>query len=93
MDKQEFEEDATDAGDWQSMLGGMSNSHNGQCPYPCPFCSGAELLKQVNPEVAGHLAAAGREFLLAAKSFMEALAEKDSSRKKEESLERIPFEK
>lgn len=48
----------------------------GECTYPCPFCAGATLLRQVRPEVAEHLSAAGREFVLAARAFFESLTER-----------------
>lgn len=47
--------------------------HKGECPYPCPLCAAASVIRDMNPDVAEHLAAAAREFVLAARAFMESL--------------------
>ena len=52
-----------------------SHTATGDCPYSCPVCMGMSLVKQMRPEVAAHLAAAGREFFLAAKAFLDGMAE------------------
>lgn len=47
--------------------------HQGECPYPCPLCAAATVIRDMNPDVAEHLAAAVREFVAAARAFMESL--------------------
>lgn len=62
--------------DWADQLyGHKSGSEMGECPYTCPVCMGLAMVKQMRPEVAAHLIAAGREFFLAAKAFMDSVAE------------------
>lgn len=51
--------------------------HVGDCPYGCPVCAAIGILKQMSPDVARHLAAATREFVLAAKAFLDGVAERD----------------
>ncbi|MEO7803186.1 MAG: hypothetical protein ABIS18_01745 [Actinomycetota bacterium] len=66
--------------------------HNADdCPYGCPLCTGIGLLKQMRPEVGEHLAAAAKEFFLAAKAFMETMAEQ-GSKSTEPPLEKVWFE-
>ena len=69
--------------DWQG--------HDGECPYPCPICAGVGILRQLNPEIGEHLATAAKEFMLAAKAFLDSVAE-SSSKKETEPVERIPFD-
>ncbi len=45
-------------------------SHTSDCAY-CPFCTGIGLLRSANPEILDHLAAAAREFMIAAGMFLE----------------------
>lgn len=52
--------------------------HEAECPYACPICMGMNLVKQGRPDVAAHLGAAGREFLLATRALFESLSERDS---------------
>ena len=60
----------------QSSVEEMWATHSsGQCPYNCPVCMMLGLIKQMRPEVAGHIAAAGRELYLAAKAFLDGIAE------------------
>lgn len=65
--------------------------HDGECPYPCPICAGVGFVKQMSPEIAEHLAAAAKEFMLAAKAFLDSVAEGHKKRETEP-LERIPFD-
>lgn len=51
--------------------------HVGDCSYGCPVCAAIGILKQMSPDVARHLAAATREFLLAARAFLDGVAERD----------------
>lgn len=64
--------------------------HTGECPYGCPVCAAIGILKQMSPEVTQHLAAAAREFVLAAKAFLDGIAERD--REPPSKVERIPLE-
>ncbi|HVF11572.1 MAG TPA: hypothetical protein VNA87_00655 [Actinomycetota bacterium] len=62
--------------DWaEQLFGHKPGSEPGECPYTCPVCMGLALVKQMRPEVAAHLMAAGREFFLAAKALMDSVAE------------------
>ncbi|HLF70193.1 MAG TPA: hypothetical protein VI541_04485 [Actinomycetota bacterium] len=61
---------------------------SGECPYPCPVCMGIDLVTQLHPEVAAHLSAAAREFMMAAMAFVSSLAEKDAAAR----AEKIPFD-
>lgn len=65
--------------------------HEGDCPYPCPICAGVGMLRQLNPEIGEHLATAAKEFMLAAKAFLDSVAE-GASKKESEPVERIPFD-
>jgi hypothetical protein len=65
--------------------------HEGDCPYPCPICMGVGMLRQLNPEIGEHLATAAKEFMLAAKAFLDSVAE-GGSKKESEPVERIPFD-
>lgn len=67
----------------------LHQSHaSGECPYPCPVCMGIDLVKQLHPEVAAHLSAAAREFMMAAMVFVSSLAEKEAAAR----AEKIPFD-
>lgn len=59
-----------------------------ECPHACPVCMGLSLVKHMRPEVAGHLMAAGREFILAAKAFIDSFPE-PASPNPESKLEKI----
>lgn len=67
-----------------------NRGHDGTCPYPCPVCMGIGLLKQMRPDVADHLVAAGRELMLAAKAFMDQVTEEH--RRKDSGVEKIPID-
>lgn len=62
------------------------------CPYSCPVCMGMAMVRQMKPEVAAHLAAAGREFFLAAKAFLDGMAEAPDQAAKEPKVEHIDLE-
>jgi hypothetical protein len=51
--------------------------HVGDCPYGCPVCAAIGILKQMSPDVTRHLAAATREFVLAARAFLDGVAERN----------------
>jgi len=53
-----------------SDLFGAHEGHASDCAY-CPFCTGVGLLRSTNPEILDHLAAAAREFMIAAGMFLE----------------------
>jgi len=77
-------------GERQSTVEEMWATHaSGQCPYNCPVCLTIEFVKQMRPEVAAHLAAAGRELYLAAKALLDGIAE---SRENQEGSSRSPRE-
>lgn len=67
-----------------------NTSHGGSaCPVAlCPICAVASLIQPLNPDVAEHLLNAGREFLLAAKAALDAIAT-DSTEKDDGSFEKI----
>lgn len=44
--------------------------HTSDCAY-CPICTGISLVRSTNPEILDHLAAAAREFMIAAGMFLE----------------------
>lgn len=53
-----------------SDLFGDHHGHTPDCAY-CPICTGVALVRHANPEVLDHLAAAAREFMIAAGLFLE----------------------
>ena len=53
-----------------SDLFGAHQDHTSDCAY-CPICTGISLVRSTNPEVLDHLAAAAREFMIAAGLFLE----------------------
>lgn len=61
-----------------------------QCPYSCPVCMTLSMVRQMRPEVAQHLVAAGREFFLAAKAFLDSVSETGDTR--EPGIEKIVVE-
>ena len=65
-------------------------SHGGSaCPVAlCPICAVVSLIQPLNPEVVEHLLNAGREFLLAAKAALDAVAT-DPTEKDDGSFEKI----
>ena len=46
------------------------SEHTSDCAY-CPICTGIGLVRSTNPEILDHLAAAAREFMIAAGMFLE----------------------
>lgn len=73
------------------LLEGLRKAgHTGECPYGCPVCAAIGILKQMSPDVSNHLAAAAREFVLAAKAFLDGVAERDANG--ESKVERIPLD-
>lgn len=67
-----------------------AGGHTGECPYGCPVCAAIGIVKQMSPEVSSHLAAAAREFMLAAKAFLDGVSEKDPEHHTR--VERIPLD-
>lgn len=66
--------------DTEDLLGDLRiASHTGDCPYGCPVCAAIGIVRQMSPDVTHHLAAAAREFVLAAKAFLDGVAERDAS--------------
>jgi len=67
-----------------------NTSHEGRtCPVAlCPICAAVSLIEPLNPDVVQHLLNAGREFLLAAKAALDAVAT-DSTEKDNGSFEKI----
>ncbi len=53
-----------------SDLFGAEHEHASDCAY-CPICTGISLVRTANPEILDHLAAAAREFMIAAGMFLE----------------------
>ena len=53
-----------------SDLFGAHREHTSDCAY-CQICTGISLVRSTNPEVLDHLAAAAREFMIAAGLFLE----------------------
>ncbi|MBW3594843.1 MAG: hypothetical protein KY391_04635 [Actinobacteria bacterium] len=53
-----------------SDLFGSHEGHGSDCAY-CPICTGIGLVRSANPEILDHLAAAAREFMIAAGMFLE----------------------
>lgn len=64
--------------------------HTGECPYACPVCAAIGIVKQMSPDVSAHLAAAAREFILAAKAFLDGVAERE--REQNSQVEKIPLD-
>lgn len=81
-------EEQTHENPWFSSIEG-SHTPTEECPYTCPVCMGLSLVKQMRPEVAAHLAAAGREFFLAAKAFLDSMAEAPVDESGRSAVERI----
>jgi hypothetical protein len=46
------------------------SEHTSDCAY-CPICTGIGMVRSANPEILDHLAAAAREFMIAAGMFLE----------------------
>ena len=65
---QQSEEDRR-AGRYSDLFG-AHEEHASDCAY-CPICTGIGLVRSANPEVLDHLAAAAREFMIAAGLFLE----------------------
>lgn len=53
-----------------SDLFGAHGDHASDCTY-CPICTGIGVVRSANPEILDHLAAAAREFMIAAGMFLE----------------------
>lgn len=66
--------------------------HTGECPYGCPVCAAITIVKQMSPDVANHLAAAAREFVLAAKSFLDGVAERERDSTQPSPVQHIPLD-
>lgn len=62
-------DDAHRAGRYSDLFG-AHQEHTSDCAY-CPICTGISLVRSTNPEVLDHLAAAAREFMIAAGLFLE----------------------
>ena len=67
-------------------------THLEECPYGCPICAGITLVRQTQPDVTTHLAAAAKEFFMAAKAFLDSIAEQKESSEDKPRIERIPLE-
>ncbi|MDQ3940931.1 MAG: hypothetical protein M3238_06255 [Actinomycetota bacterium] len=57
-----------------SDLFGENHEHTSDCAY-CPICATIGLVRNMKPEVLDHLAAAAREFIIAAGLFLEEAGE------------------
>ncbi len=89
QDKDETIAHGQEAGWAQDLFEQLQQGHDGQCPYPCPFCMGMGMLKQMRPEVAEHLLTAGRELMMAARAVIDSMAETRGSGNEPE---RIPLD-
>jgi hypothetical protein len=69
-----------------------NKQHGSECPYGCPVCTGIAIFKQTSPDVTTHLVAAAREFVMAAKTFLDSLAEPKESGASEAKIQRIPLD-
>lgn len=78
--------------EWADALSRLNETHTGECPYPCPFCFGVGFLRQMSPEITDHLTAAAREFILAAKSLLDGLAEQTGAQHPQRRVEHIPLD-
>jgi hypothetical protein len=67
-------------------------SHVEECPYGCPICAGITLVRQSRPDVTTHLAAAAKEFFMAAKAFLDSIAEQGETSDGKPRMERIPLD-
>jgi hypothetical protein len=54
---------------YSDLFGGV-HDHTPDCAF-CPFCAGIAMVRETNPEVIEHLAAAARELVIAAGLFLE----------------------
>lgn len=66
-------------------------SADSECPYGCPVCAGIALVQQMQPDVTTHLGAAAREFMQAAKAFLDSITE-PRPQGNSSKVERIPLE-
>jgi hypothetical protein len=78
--------------EWAEAVSRLGEAHTGECPYPCPFCFGVGVIRQMSPDIADHLVAAGREFILAAKALLDGLAEQTGAERPQRKVERIPLD-
>lgn len=69
-----------------------SSVHASECPYGCPVCAGISIFKQTSPDVTTHLMSAAREFVMAAKTFLDSLAEQKASDSGVAKIQRIPLD-
>ncbi|MGH2811482.1 MAG: hypothetical protein ACRDI1_02050 [Actinomycetota bacterium] len=69
----------------------LAADHTGDCPYGCPVCMTIAFVKQLSPEVTDHLTAAAREFMKAARAFLDSLPA-DRDRTGETGIEKIPLD-
>ena len=63
-----------------------------ECPYGCPVCTAISVVRQMSPEVSAHLSAAAREFLLAARAFLDSIGEPKDRPQGEGGVEKIPLD-
>lgn len=75
-----------------NLLQRLEDEHGPDCPYGCPVCLGISIVRQMGPEVTSHLAAAAREFVLAAKAFLDGIAEQRAPVDSEPRVRRIPLD-
>jgi hypothetical protein len=68
------------------------DAHAEECPYGCPICAGITLVRSSRPDVTAHLAAAAKEFFMAAKAFLDSIAEQRESSDQKPRMERIPLD-
>lgn len=69
-----------------------SATHRSECPYGCPVCAGISIFKQTSPDVTTHLVTAAREFVMAAKTFLDSPAEQKESDAGVSKIQRIPLD-
>jgi hypothetical protein len=69
-----------------------STAHGSECPYGCPVCTGIAIFKQTSPDVTTHLLSAAREFVMAAKTFLDSLAEQKAAESGVTKIQRIPLD-
>lgn len=76
----------TDAG-WRRFADGMAPHEDGRVCDACPVCIGLRALRQVRPEVIGHLSDAAHHVSLALRAFADAQAGTD-----DDGLEKIDLD-
>lgn len=70
----------------------VDGTHADECPYGCPICAGISLVRQSGPDVTTHLAAAAKEFFMAAKAFLDSIAEQRETSDQKPRMEHIPLD-